>query len=276
MHYFSTMENRRYFLHLRYKGTNFFGWQIQPNQPSVQEEIEKALSRLHADRPVKITGCGRTDTGVHATHYYAHFDSDLKISPEDLKYKLNLMLPADIGIMDVIPVSVEAHARFDATARTYHYFIHREKDPFIEDVSWLFKQELDMESMAKACLMLMDHKDFECFSKVNTDVSNFECDIKHAIWIRSDKGLIFSITANRFLRNMVRAIVGTLLDVGLNKMTPEEFARVLKSKNRSEAGQSVPAKGLFLAGVEYPFISGNSVWTDVKFPKSTTGTAFDL
>lgn len=248
------MESRRFFLHLRYKGTNYFGWQSQPNQRSIQEEIESALTKIHSNNEVKITGCGRTDTGVHATNYYAHFDSNTIADPEECKSKLNAMLDDDIAILDLIKVSADAHARFDATARTYHYFIHRQKDPFLEDRSWLYRAELNLELMNKACLMLQNHIDFECFSKVKTDVTNFNCDIRHALWMTSEQGYIFTITANRFLRNMVRAIVGTMLEIGLEKISLDDFENILNSQDRGEAGQSVPAKGLFLADIEYPYI----------------------
>ncbi|UKN01382.1 tRNA pseudouridine(38-40) synthase TruA [Paracrocinitomix mangrovi] len=244
----------RIFIKLAYKGTNFFGWQIQPNHPSVQSEIESVLGKLNGGKEVKITGCGRTDTGVHSSEYYAHCDLPFEMEKDQLIYKLNSMLPMDIVIQDILEVEAEAHARFDATNRTYHYFIHQSKDPFIDEISWYRKPDLDIESMNKACLMLVQHKDFECFSKVKTDVTNFLCDIKNAIWIKSEKGYIFSITANRFLRNMVRAIVGTMIEIGEGRMSLEEFQIVLDSRNRSEAGQSVPAKGLFLAKIEYPYL----------------------
>lgn len=243
---------QRYFAHLSYKGTNYFGWQIQPNQVTVQETIEKALTQLNSNIEVKVTGCGRTDTGVHASSYYAHFDLKKQYSPEDLCFKLNAMLPDDIAIRQIHEVMAEAHARFDAVSRTYHYFIHHAKDPFIEEVSWRFNAKLDIELMNKACLLLMDHESFECFSKANTDVSNFRCDISSALWIKSDKGLIFTITANRFLRNMVRAIVGTMIEIGQKRISLDEFKRILDSGNRSEAGQSVPPQGLFLADISYP------------------------
>jgi tRNA pseudouridine38-40 synthase len=249
------MNKKRYFLQLSYKGTNFFGWQIQPDHPTIQSELERVLTALHKNEKTEIVGCGRTDTGVHASKYYAHFDSHLVEDIEQWRYKMNTMLPKDISIHEIIPVSSEAHARFDADARTYHYFIHTEKDSFIHDISWYYKPDLDIEKMNNACLLLLDHEDFECFSKVKTEVNHFRCDIKQALWVRSDKGLIFSITANRFLRNMVRAIVGTMLEIGLNKMNEDEFKKVLMSGDRSQAGQSVPARGLFLADIAYPYIS---------------------
>lgn len=245
----------RKFLHLAYKGTNFFGWQIQPNEISVQEEIEKALTKLNRNNSVKVVGCGRTDTGVHASQFYAHFDQEFDLDNEQLCFKLNNMLHQDIVVFEVLDVASEAHARFDASARTYHYFIHQEKDPFIHEISWQRKGNLNIEKMNEACQLLLKHSDFECFSKVKTDVTNFNCDISQAIWIPSDKGYIFSITANRFLRNMVRAIVGTMIEIGEEKISIQDFQGILQSKNRSEAGQSVPARGLFLAKIKYDYIS---------------------
>lgn len=245
---------QRYFMHLSYKGTNYFGWQVQPNQISVQEEIEAALTALNSNQKIGITGCGRTDTGVHASKYYAHFDFSTELSTDDLTYKLNTMLPRDIAIHKIYKVGNEAHARFDATSRTYHYFIHFLKDPFLDEISLQHNRQLDIEIMNKAGLMLKNHQDFECFSKVKTDVSNFNCEVSNAVWIPSEKGIIFSITANRFLRNMVRAIVGTMLEVGEAKISLDDFQKILNSKNRSEAGLSVPAKGLFLADIQYPYI----------------------
>jgi tRNA pseudouridine38-40 synthase len=239
-------------MRLSYKGTNFFGWQIQPDQITIQEEIETALTKLNHGIKIAVTGCGRTDTGVHASEYYAHFDMSIEHELTDFLYKLNCMISTDVSIQEVIPVSSESHARFDAIKRTYHYFIHTDKDPFINDISWYNKQELDIKKMNEACVLLIKHEDFECFSKVKTEVNNFNCNITNAAWVPSEKGYIFTITANRFLRNMVRAIVGTMLEIGLGKISLEEFQNILDSKNRSEAGQSVPAKGLFLAKIEYP------------------------
>jgi tRNA pseudouridine38-40 synthase len=245
----------RIFLKLSYKGTKFFGWQIQPEHCSIQETIEAELTKINAGKEVKIVGCGRTDTGVHASTYFAHVDIPFEMDNETLKFKLNNMLPADIAIQEIIKVANDAHARFDAEKRTYHYFIHTEKDPFIQDSSWFRHGELDIDKMNKACLVMQSHIDYECFSKVKTDVSNFNCTVHHAVWIKSDKGYIFSITANRFLRNMVRAIVGTMIEIGEGKITLEDFQKILDSKNRSEAGQSVPARGLYLAGIKYPYIN---------------------
>ena len=247
----------RVFIKLAYKGTNFFGWQIQPNQPSIQETIEVELTKLNSGSEVKIVGCGRTDTGVHASEFYAHADIPFEMDLDQLKFKLNNMLPTDIVVYEIMAVDAEAHARFDATSRTYHYFIHQTKDPFINEISWYRTQELDLETMNQACLILKNHKDFECFSKVKTDVTNFNCDVTNALWVKSEKGYIFTITANRFLRNMVRAIVGTMIEIGEGRMSIDQFKNVLISKNRSEAGQSVPANGLFLAQITYPYINSD-------------------
>ena len=244
----------RIFIQLAYKGTNFFGWQIQPDEPTVQEELETVLTKLNRQIEIKVVGCGRTDTGVHASQYYAHADIPFEIDLDLLKYKMNSMLSKDVVIHGIQEVSEDAHARFDADKRTYHYFIHQDKDPFINEISWQRKGELNFTEMNKACLLLTKHKDFECFSKVKTEVNNFNCDVFNALWIKSDKGYVFSITANRFLRNMVRAIVGTMIEIGEGKITIEQFEAILNSNSRSEAGQSVPARGLFLAKIEYPWM----------------------
>lgn len=244
----------RVFIKLAYKGTNFFGWQVQPNHRSIQGEIENALTKINHNQEMKIVGCGRTDTGVHASEYFAHCDFNFSLSHEDIKFKLNNMLDADIVIQDIIDVEDEQHARFDATKRTYHYFIHQQKDPFVNEISWLRSGNLNLKEMNKACALLLNHEDFECFSKVKTETNTFLCDITNAGWVKSDKGYIFTITANRFLRNMVRAIVGTMIDIGEGKLSIDDLQHILDSKNRSEAGTSVPARGLFLAKIEYDFI----------------------
>jgi tRNA pseudouridine38-40 synthase len=245
----------RIFIQLAYKGTNFFGWQIQPDEPTIQEDLEIALTKLNRQVEVKVVGCGRTDTGVHASQYFAHADIPFEIDLDQLKYKMNSMVSKDIVIHDIQKVPAETHARFDACKRTYHYFIHEQKDPFVNDISWQRSGDLNIHEMNKACLLLLKHKDFECFSKVKTEVNNFNCDIFDCSWSKTDKGLVFSISANRFLRNMVRAIVGTMIQIGEEKMTLDEFKAVLHSNNRSEAGQSVPARGLFLAKIEYPWMN---------------------
>ena len=242
----------RYFIELAYNGTDFFGWQRQPREISVQEVIEEQLSKLHSNTPIKVVGCGRTDTGVHAKHFILHADLP-KIKDEALFLnKLNKMLPKSIAFYNVYEVEHEKHARFDAKARTYRYFIHREKDPFLIHQSWLLKKELNLEIMNEAAKYLLGELDFTSFSKVHTDVKTNICSISKAKWIKtSDNQCYFEITANRFLRNMVRAIVGTLVEVGLGKITPEDVKKILAKKDRQAASISAPAEGLFLWKIEY-------------------------
>lgn len=199
-------------------------------------------------------GAGRTDTGVHAKEMYAHFDFEKAFDIPNLVHKLNSYLPKDIVIYDIIPVSDEAHSRFDALKRTYEYHIHTFKDPFLQDLSWYFHQELDVDLMNEAAELLFNYTDFQCFSKVNTDVNTFDCTIFEANWKQENNTLIFTISANRFLRNMVRAIVGTLVNVGLRKITLADFNAIIESKNRDKAGFSVPAHGLYLTEIEYDYL----------------------
>lgn len=199
-------------------------------------------------------GAGRTDTGVHAKEMYAHFDFEKAFDIPNLVHKLNSYLPKDIVIYDIIPVSNEAHSRFDALKRTYEYHIHTFKDPFLEDLSWYFHQELDVDLMNEAAELLFNYTNFQCFSKVNTDVNTFDCTIFEANWKQENNTLIFTISANRFLRNMVRAIVGTLVNVGLRKITLADFNAIIESKNRDKAGFSVPAHGLYLTEIEYDYL----------------------
>ncbi len=243
----------RYFIHFSYFGKNYHGWQVQPDAVSVQEELTKALSLLLKSE-IEIVGAGRTDSGVHAKQMYAHFDFDQEIDGENLTKKLNSFLSKDIAVFSVFRVDDEAHTRFDATKRTYEYHIHLKKDAFKGDFSWYFYQDLDVEQMNKACEVLFRYHDFQCFSKVNTDVFTYNCKISEAFWERAGESLIFTISADRFLRNMVRAIVGTLIGVGLHKISIEDFEEIIKSKNRSKAGFSVPAHGLYLTKVEYPYL----------------------
>jgi tRNA pseudouridine38-40 synthase len=241
---------QRFAIELAYNGTDFFGWQIQPKQISVQEEIEKQLSRLLGNEPAKITGCGRTDTGVHASYYVAHFDTTVDIDPETLLYKLNKMLPKSIVLYSIQAVSEEFHARFSAKKRQYTYTISQLKDPFNLN-QWFLKQELDLEKMNQACELLLGTKDFTTFSKLHTDVKTNICTVFSANWVRIDSKIEFKIEADRFLRNMVRAIVGTLVDVGLNKISLVEFEQAITSMNRSNAGMSAPGQALFLSNIEY-------------------------
>lgn len=249
------MQSNRYFIHLAYLGTHYFGWQKQPNQISVQAVIEKALTQLNSNISVEIIGCGRTDTGVHAKNYYAHFDSNHELDTEVYRHKLNTMLPNDISVYQVIKVDSSAHARFDATARTYEYHIIQEKNPFKSQTAFVYNMLLNVDAINKACSILKNHTDFECFSKVKTEVNNFNCEIHSITWQQSEDGYIFTISANRFLRNMVRAIVGTLLDIGQEKISLSDLENILESKNRSAAGQSVPAHGLSLVEIKYPYFS---------------------
>ena len=240
----------RYFIELSYKGTNYHGWQIQPDASSVQEEITKALATILQEK-ILLVGAGRTDAGVHASQMFAHVDTVKKLT-DDYVHKLNAILPNDIVIKSIKEVSDETHARFDAVSRTYEYRILIGRDPFLLDTTWqLHQKNLQIEKMNEAANLLFEYEDFESFSKVKTDVNTFNCTIMKAVWTLEDKHLIFHIKANRFLRNMVRAIVGTLLEVGLGKKTIEDFRNIIESKQRSEAGLSVPAKGLFLTEVCY-------------------------
>ena len=248
---------RRYFIHLSYHGANYCGWQIQPDAPSVQAELERCLG-LKLGQPVGVTGCGRTDTGVHARNYYAHFDVEHPIkNPEELAFRLNAFLPNDIAVHRIWEVSPEAHARFDARSRTYHYYITQQKNPFhLHDAYYLYG-ELDLALMQQAADLLFNFTDFTSFSKLHTQVKTNDCKIMEARWLREtdsrgDSLIVFRIKADRFLRNMVRAIVGTLLEVGKGKMSLEEFRQVIERKDRCSAGESVPAHALFLEEVTYP------------------------
>lgn len=244
----------RYFIKLAYKGTNYHGWQLQGNTPTVQLAINNALSTI-LRKEVNITGCGRTDTGVHASNFYAHFDLEKKINTDDLQkltYKLNNFLSKDIVIFEIFAVHPEAHARFDANSRTYQYFISKRKNPFTHDISYYLFGNIDIELMNKGAKILFDYSDFTSFSKSNTQVKTNICKIIKAEWSKKEDQIIFTISADRFLRNMVRAIVGTLINLGLNKINLDDIKEIIESKNRSNAGYSVPAKGLFLTEVKYP------------------------
>lgn len=240
----------RYLLHLAYKGTNYNGWQIQPNAPTVQETIQQALGKLLGEN-ITITGVGRTDSGVHASNYYAHFDYNHKLSFNDIRYKLNRMLPNDIVVFKVQQVSNDFHARFSATKRTYTYKINQEKNPFSNGTDFYFPIPLNIDEMNKAAIFLLGTKDFTSFSKLHTDVNNNICTVYEATWTKEDGKLIFTISANRFLRNMVRAIVGTLVDVGKGKLSVENFKHIISDKNRQLAGQSIDACGLTLSKIDY-------------------------
>ncbi|MDY8134376.1 tRNA pseudouridine(38-40) synthase TruA [Aquimarina sp. 2201CG5-10] len=241
----------RYFLELSYNGTPYHGWQRQPNAISVQEVLEESLSTLLRLK-INIVGAGRTDTGVHARQIMAHFDYDNELNTDQLKYKLNSILPPEISVQKVYEVMDEAHARFDAISRSYEYHITLAKDPFAINRSYYFKKELDVDAMNEAAKLLLNYTNFKCFSKSKTDVKTYNCTITEAIWEKQENQLIFKISANRFLRNMVRAIVGTLIEIGENKLKVIDLERIIKSEDRGQAGYSVPAHGLYLTSVEYP------------------------
>jgi tRNA pseudouridine38-40 synthase len=241
----------RYFIELSYNGKAYHGWQNQPNVISVQEIVEDALSKLLQTK-IDVVGAGRTDTGVHAEQLFAHFDFDESIDSEKLIFKLNSFLPKDISVQHIFVVKADAHARFDALSRTYNYKISLKKDVFNSDGSYYLKHQLDIDKMNEAAKVLFDYRNFKCFSRSNTDVKTYHCTIMMAEWRSQNNQLIFTIKADRFLRNMVRAIVGTILDVGLGKTTIEEFHGIIKSEDRTKAGASVPAHGLYLSIIEYP------------------------
>ena len=245
----------RYFITLSYDGTNYHGWQIQPNGDSVQQRLQEALSTL-LRQPIEVVGAGRTDTGVHARMMVAHFETPQPplggATLSDLAYKLNKLLPQDISVQEVHQVADDMHARFSATSRTYHYYIHTHKDPFLFAYSWQIPYRLDFQRMNEAAQVLMEYKDFTSFSKVNTDTKTNLCDIREAHWDEVAPGQWrFTITANRFLRNMVRAIVGTLVEVGRDRLSIEDVRRIIEAKDRCQAGESVPGKALFLVDIKY-------------------------
>ena len=239
----------RFFIEISYLGTNYHGWQIQPNVDTVQQQINKALTLILGSQ-IEIVGAGRTDTGVHAKQMYAHFDYQEKIPINKYIYKLNQFLPNDISVKNIFLVKNDANCRFDALSRTYCYHIIQKKDPFFENV-YYFKKKLNINAMNIACKFLIGEQDFTSFSKLHTDTYTNNCIVYEAFWKKKGDLLVFTIKANRFLRNMVRAIVGTLLEIGLEKMQPKQIMEVILKKDRSSAGFSVPAKGLFLTKIEY-------------------------
>ena len=243
----------RYFLELSYSGKAYNGWQIQNNAPSVQQTLQEALSTI-LRVPTGVVGAGRTDTGVHAARYVAHFDAECPLEePQRFCYHLNAILPWDIAVQDVRRVRDDAHARFDALSRTYHYYLHFGKSPFLRAYSCRLYRMLDFEKMNEAAAALFDYTDFTSFSKVNTDTKTNNCRIMQARWTELAPGeWRFEIQADRFLRNMVRAIVGTLVEVGRGKLTPEGFRAVIEGKDRCRAGESMPGNALFLVDVAYP------------------------
>lgn len=241
----------RYFFEIAYHGANYSGWQSQENAVGVQAVIENVMSKMFRT-PVSIIGSGRTDTGVHCEQQFFHTELDKDFEPDLLIQKLNSFLPRDIAIKSIAKVKADASARYDALERTYRYEITRVKNPFLQGLSWHYFKAVKVENMNRAAALLVGEHDFECFSKVKTDVNHFICEVKKAQWVEKDDKLIFTISANRFLRGMVRAVVGTLLDVGTGKITQKEFVSILQSKDRKKAGANVPALGLYLERVKYP------------------------
>jgi tRNA pseudouridine38-40 synthase len=250
----------RYFIRISFKGTLYSGWQIQENAPSVQATLEHALS-VYLSESIEVCGAGRTDAGVHALNYIAHFDSnhfDIMGKHSDFIYKLNAILPPDISVHAITPVSQEAHARYDAISRSYRYYIHLSKNPFNRELSTFIPYTLYINDMNRAAALLLGTHDFTSFSKLHSDYKTFVCTVTKALFTplstESFSGIVFDISANRFLRNMVRAIVGTLIDVGRSKIAPEDIITVLEKKERNAAGISVAAQGLFLYKIDYPYV----------------------
>ena len=241
----------RYFIEIAFHGAAYAGWQKQPYDITVQSVVEKALYTVFQNE-VACVGAGRTDAGVHASFFIAHFDVEEDLDEGQFIFKMNQLLPHDVSVRDVHPVNANAHARFDAVSRTYEYYITQQKDPFRLDRATYIKKLLSVDLMNQAAEVLMDFTNFKCFSKVHTQVHTYNCSIKKAFWEQKEHLLIFKIQADRFLRNMVRAIVGTLIEVGLRKRSIDELRQVIKSENRSEAGKSMPAHALFLTDIAYP------------------------
>lgn len=246
--------NHRYFLRLSFNGESFHGWQSQHNAPSIQSTLRDALSVV-LRKPVEVTGAGRTDSGVHARDFYAHFDlpSELSVTErKELIWRLNGYLPDAISIRDILPVKEDAHTRFSARSRTYQYLITKNKDPFMQEYSWYYPGKLDIGLMNKGAEILKKNLDFTSFAKLPQETKTNICHVESAKWEEKDQQLVFTITADRFLRNMVRAIVGTLVELGRGKINMEDLKRIILSKDRRAAGYSVPAEGLFLVAIHYP------------------------
>ncbi len=241
----------RYFIYMKYDGTRYHGWQVQPNSVTVQEELQKVLSVLLRE-DVQVVGAGRTDTGVHARMMVAHFDTGQEVDCGQIAYKLNRMLPKDISVDKVVAVDDEKHARFSALSRTYHYYVHLHKDPFLRAYSYELPYSIDFAKMNEAAGLLSGYEDFSSFCKSNSDAKTMVCKVTEARWVQDRENVWhFEITANRFLRNMVRAIVGTLIEVGRGRIDIDKFKKIVESGNRSDAGESVPGNALFLENIEY-------------------------
>jgi len=241
----------RYFFEISYNGTNYHGWQNQANAIGVQQIVEEGMTKIFREE-ISIVGSGRTDTGVHCIQQFFHADVEQKFDAETWIIKLNSLLPRDIAIRSVFPVAPEAHARFDAIERSYEYKITRVKDPLLTGYAYYFFRDLNLKTMNEAAALLVGTHDFKSFSKVKTDVNHFLCDLKKAHWNQKDHLLVFNITANRFLRGMVRAIVGSLLDVGSGKTSVKDFQKIIDKQDRKNAGMNVPPEGLYLTSVKYP------------------------
>ncbi len=244
---------KRYFVEIAYNGSDYHGWQIQPNATSVQQTVNEAVFKILQDDSINVVGCGRTDTGVHASQYFLHFDTEKEVK-DDFAFRLNAVLPDDIVSKRHFEVKNDQHARFDASSRTYQYKVLQSANPFQRHFTYLIRHELDFEKMNEAAKLLIGQQDFTSFSKVHTDTLNNNCDVYHAQWTNREGLWTFEISANRFLRNMVRAVVGTLLEVGAGKMSNEDLKKVIEAKDRSEAGRSVPGHALFLTNIKYPFV----------------------
>lgn len=245
---------KRYFIQCSFWGKAYVGWQKQPNKATIQSCLDKALTTALQEN-IEVMGAGRTDTGVHAKFFIAHFDTETELKNHpNLIFKLNTILPQDIAIQDIFDVDIQHHARFDAISRTYQYKITTEKNPFETNSAYYIKNQLDVKLMHKCAKQLTSFSNFKSFSKVKTAVKTFNCEVYNAEVYKQDTLVVFEITANRFLRNMVRAITGTLIDVGLGKNSYEDFIKIIKSKDRREAGKSVPAHGLYLTHIGYPYV----------------------
>lgn len=243
---------QRFFIHLAYNGSAYHGWQVQPGSVTVQQRLEEALAVLLKEQ-VRTTGCGRTDTGVHASDFYAHFESGQLSDPDWLVYKINHVLPSDIAVYRCFPVTDDQHARYSATARTYEYHLHDHKDPFLSGRSVIIGYTLDIGAMQDAANWLLTVRDFASFCKAGGNQKTTICEMSECRWERHGHRIVFTVCANRFLRNMVRSLVGTFLDVGRGKLNLEEFKLIVEARDRKKAGTSAPAEGLFLTKVEYPF-----------------------
>lgn len=256
---YKNLKTLRYFLEIAYKGTNYHGWQVQKNAHSVQQELNQCLERLF-QQSIETVASGRTDTGVHAEQQFVHFDIEKELN-EDHLYKLNKILPWDISANGIYRVKDDANARFDAISRSYEYRISRTKNPFAQGLTYYNGRELNLDKMRRASEVMYKYQDYESFSKVHTSVEHFLCDIMNVEWVEKKDMLIFKIEANRFLRGMVRTIVGTLLEVGLERMTVKEFEEIIKMKDRKAAGRVVPAEGLYFTKIKYP--KGIFIYVDI-------------